>query len=302
MAKATSRTVMDTSPSLSKATAWMLASIALLLLMAVSGRAITKELDVFQVMEMRSVIAFFMLLPLVHREGGFKAMRTGILPAHIGRNVAHYVGQFAWLMGLTLIPLAQVIAIEFTAPIWAAIMAASFLGERLTWRKCVAILFGLVGVVLILRPGTAQINPGHLIVLGAAFMFAISFITTKALTRSDSATKIIFWMLIIQSAIGLIPALRVWAWPSAGLWPWILVIAFSGTFAHYCGAKALSYAEAMVVMPMDYLRVPASALIGYLLYAEAIDGLTALGAGLILFGNLFNLRRPAARRAEATSA
>jgi drug/metabolite transporter (DMT)-like permease len=294
------RKSMEETPSTTRAAAWMMASIALLLLMAISGRAITREIDVFQVMEMRSVIAFFMLLPLVFREGGFKAMRTGILPSHIGRNLAHYIGQFAWLMGLTLIPLAQVIAIEFTAPIWAAIMAAMFLGERLTWRKCVAISFGLVGVVLIVRPGAAPLNPGHLIVLGAAFVFAISFIMTKALTRRDSPTKIIFWMLIIQSIIGLVPALRVWVWPSAELWPWIFVIAFSGTFAHYCGAKALSYAEAMVVMPMDYLRVPASALIGYLLYAEAIDGMTALGAGLILFGNLFNLRRPNANRIQAT--
>jgi drug/metabolite transporter (DMT)-like permease len=107
-------------------------------------------------------------------------------------------------------------------------------------------------------------------------------------------------MLIIQSIIGFVPALRVWAWPSAGLWPWIVLLAFTGTFAHYCGAKALSYAEAMVVMPMDYLRVPASAALGYLLYAEAIDGLTALGAGLILFGNLFNLRRPNANRIQVT--
>jgi drug/metabolite transporter (DMT)-like permease len=291
---------MEKTPSTTRAAAWMMASIALLLLMAVSGRAITREIDVFQAMEMRSVIAFFMLLPLVIREGGFRAMRTSILPSHIGRNVAHYIGQFAWLMGLTLIPLAQVIAIEFTAPIWAAIMAAAFLGERLTWRKGVAISFGLVGVVLIVRPGAAPLNPGHLIVLGAAFVFAISFIMTKALTRTDSATKIIFWMLIIQSIIGLVPALRVWVWPSAGLWPWIFVIAFTGTFAHYCMAKALSNAEATVVMPMDYLRVPASALIGYLLYAEAIDGLTAVGAGLILVGNLFNLRRPNANRIQNT--
>jgi drug/metabolite transporter (DMT)-like permease len=278
----------------------MLTSISLLLLMAISGRIITRELDVFQVMEMRSIIAFFMLLPLVFREGGFKAMRTTILPAHIGRNVAHYIGQFAWLMGLTLIPLAQVIAIEFTAPIWAALMAAAFLGEKLTWRKGVAIGFGLAGVLLILRPGAAPLNPGHLIVLGAAFFFAISFITTKLLTRTDSATKIIFWMLIIQSIIGLVPALRVWTWPSAGIWPWIFVIAFTGTFAHFCMAKALSYADATVAMPMDYLRVPASALIGYLLYAEAIDGLTAAGALLILAGNLFNLRRPNAGRIQQT--
>ncbi|WP_162895023.1 DMT family transporter [Rhizobium terrae] len=291
---------MEKAQSNLRAAVWMIVSIALLLLMAVSGRAITREIDVFQVMEMRSVLAFFMLLPLVHREGGLKAMRTGILPSHIGRNVAHYIGQFAWLMGLTLIPMAQVIAIEFTAPIWAALMAAMFLGERLTWRKSVAIGFGLVGVVLILRPGAAPINPGHLIVLGAAFVFAISFITTKVLTRSDSATKIIFWMLIIQSVIGLIPALKVWIWPSLATWPWILLIAFSGTFAHYCMARALSLAEATVVMPMDYLRVPLSALLGYLLYAEAIDSFTAAGAGLILAGNLFNLRRPNAKRIEPT--
>ncbi len=275
-------------------------SIALLLLMAVSGRVITREIDVFQVMEMRSVIAFFMLLPLVYREGGIRAMRTNLMRIHIGRNVAHYVGQFAWLMGLTIIPLAQVIAIEFTAPIWAAIMAAMFLGERLTWRKGVAISFGLAGVALVVRPGTAHLNPGHLIVLGAAFVFAISFITTKLLTRSDSATKIIFWMLIIQSIVGLIPALRVWVWPSAEIWPWIFVIAFTGTFAHYCMAKALTYGEASTIMPMDYLRVPLSALLGYLLYAEAIDSFTAIGAGLILAGNLFNLRRPNANRIQQT--
>lgn len=281
----------DTQPNTLKAAAWMLASIALLLLMAVSGRATTRELNVFQVMEMRSVLAFLMLLPFVYVEGGFRAMRTRILPSHIIRNGAHYVGQFAWLMGLTMIPMAQVIAIEFTAPIWTALMAAAFLGERLTWRKAIAILLGLIGVIIIVRPGAASMNPGQLVVLGAAFVFAVSFITTKALTKRDSATKIIFWMLIIQSVIGFTPALNVWVWPSAGLWPWIFLIAFSGTFAHFCMAKALSYADATVVMPMDYLRVPLSAVIGYLLYAEAIDIFTACGAALILTGNLFNLRR-----------
>lgn len=291
---------MENTQSNARAALWMAVAIVLLLLMAISGKAITRELDVFQVMEMRSVIAFFMLLPLVWREGGFKAMKTGILFSHIVRNVAHYVGQFAWLMGLLLIPLAQVMAIEFTAPIWAALMAAAFLGERLTWRKSAAILFGLAGVLLIVKPGTQPLNPGHLIILGAAFVFAISFITTKALTRSDSATRIIFWMLVIQSVIGFVPAYNVWIWPSAGLWPWILLIAFSGTFAHYCVAKALFHADATVVMPMDYLRVPLSALIGYLLYSEAIDTLTAIGAILILAGNLFNLRRPNANRIEVT--
>lgn len=291
---------MESSKSTMKAAAWMVAWIALMSLMAVSGRAITKEVDVFQAMEMRSVIAFFMLLPLVYREGGLRAMRTDIFFRHIGRNVAHYAGQYAWLMGLTLIPLAQVISIEFTAPIWVAFLAAIFLGERLTWRKGVVVVFGLAGVLLIVRPGGAPLNPGHLVTLGAAVAFAVSFIATKALTRFDSATKILFWMLIIQSIIGFVPALRVWIWPSASTWPWILLFAFAGSFAHFCMASALHQADATVVMPMDYLRVPVSALIGYLLYAEAIDGMTAMGAALIVVGNLFNLRRPSTGKIQST--
>lgn len=291
---------MESNKSTMKAAAWMVASIALILTMAVSGRVITKELDVFQAMEMRSVIAFFMLLPLVYREGGLRAMRTEIFLRHIGRNIAHYAGQYTWLVGLTMIPLAQVISIEFTAPIWAAFLAAIFLGERLTWRKGVVIVFGLAGVLLIVRPGGAPLNPGHLITLGAALAFAISFIATKALTRYDSATKILFWMLIMQSVIGFIPALRVWIWPSAARWPWIVLFAFAGSFAHFCMAKALHHADATVVMPVDYLRVPLSAMLGYLLYAEAVDGWTAAGAALIVIGNLFNLRRPNAKKVETT--
>ena len=291
---------MDSDKSTMRAAAWMMATIALFLLMAVSGRVITIEIDVFQAMEMRSVIAFFMLLPLVYREGGIRAMRTAIPLKHVGRNAVHYAGQYAWLLGLTLIPLAQVISIEFTAPIWAAFLAAVFLGERLTWRKGVVIAFGLAGVLLIVRPGGVPLNPGHLITLGAALAFAISFIATKALTRSDSATKILFWMLIVQSAIGLFPALRLWVWPSTWMWPWIFLFAFTGSFAHFCMAKALHHADATVVMPIDYLRVPLSALLGYLLYSEAIDAFTAAGAGLIVIGNLFNLRRPNAKRIEST--
>ncbi len=189
------------------------------------------------------------------------------------------------------------ISIEFTAPIWAAFLAAMFLKEPLTWRKGIVILFGLAGVAVIVRPGGAPLNPGHIITLGAAVAFAISFVSTKALTRSDAATKILFWMLVIQSIIGVVPALSVWTWPSSSTWPWIFLLAFTGSFAHFCMAKALAHADATVVMPMDYLRVPASALIGYLLYAEAIDVFTATGAGLILLGNLFNLQRP--RRLES---
>ncbi len=280
----------------------MALSIASFLAMSIAGRETTAELNVFQVLELRSVIGFFILLPLVMMSGGFAAMRTGRPLAHITRNVIHYTGQAAWLYALTLIPLAVLISIEFTTPIWTAILAVSFLGERLSRARLAAIALGLIGVVIIVRPNAGSMDPGHLVVLGAAVCFGISIVLVKSLTRTDSVVRIIFWMLLIQSAVGLVPALYEWRNPSLALWPWIVVIAFSGMSSHFCLARALAYADATIISPMDFLRVPLSALVGWLLYHEQIDVFTAGGALLILMGNLLNLQRKAPQEAEAEAA
>jgi drug/metabolite transporter (DMT)-like permease len=292
---------MAETQSTLKAALWMGGSIASFLTMTVAGRAILPDLDVFQLMEMRSVIGWFILLPLVLASGGFAAMRTKRPLQHIGRNVVHYAGQFAWLQALTMIPLAQLISIEFTTPIWGALLAVLFLGERMSARKVMAIVLGLIGVLVIVRPGATAIDPGHLIMLAGAVGFGISVVMVKSLTRTDSVVAIIFWMLIIQSVIGLVPAIAVWRTPTAEMWPWILLVSFTGMSSHFCMARALTYAEATVVMPMDFLRLPLSALIGFLLYSERIDAFTAIGAALILAGNLFNLQRRAREPEMATS-
>ncbi|MFA6157806.1 DMT family transporter [Mesorhizobium sp.] len=289
---------MMPTPSIPKAAFWMALSITSFLAMSVAGRATTAELNVFQVLELRSVIGFLILLPLVMTSGGFAAMRTARPLAHLARNVVHYSGQAAWLYALTLIPLGVLISIEFTTPIWTAILAVTFLGERLSRPKLAAVALGLVGVVIIVRPGVGPVNPGHLIVLGAAVCFGISLVMVKSLTRTDSVVRIIFWMLVIQSVVGLVPALYEWRNPPLELWPWIVLIAFSGMSSHFCMARALTYADATVISPMDFLRVPLSALIGWLLYQEQIDAFTAGGALLILMGNLFNLQRRPVKPAE----
>jgi drug/metabolite transporter (DMT)-like permease len=283
-------------PPILKAAAWMTGWLACMLVMAVAGRETTRELDVFQVMLMRSVIGIAMLYPLIRQNGGFGTMRTQHPWRHIARNIAHYGAQFSWLMALNLIPLAQVISIEFTMPIWTAIFAVIFLGERMGLWKNLAVVLGLVGVAIIVRPFSSTINPGQLIALCAALGFATSVIFVKALTRTDKVVVIMFWMMAIQSAIGLVPGLWVWRWPSTHIWPWIIVISFVGTYAHYCMARAMLHADATVVVPMDFLRVPLAALVGWLVYSEKIDVYVAAGAALILTGNLLNLkgaRRPA---------
>jgi drug/metabolite transporter (DMT)-like permease len=112
----------------------------------------------------------------------------------------------------------------------------------------------------------------------------------KSLTRTETTLSIIFWMLVIQSAAGFFPSLYVWRWPSAYALGWIAVIAFCGTFSHYCMARAMLHADATVVLPMDFLRVPLTAIAGWLIYSERLDMFTLLGAALILTGNLLNLK------------
>jgi drug/metabolite transporter (DMT)-like permease len=264
--------------------------LTLMLILVVAGRETTRELNVFQIMELRTVIAFFMLYPLIRRNGGFAAMRTSRPLQHVGRNLIHYGAQLGWFFALTLIPIGQVVAIEFTMPIWTALLAASFLGERMTVWKILAIVLGVIGVIIIVRPATGEINPGQLIALAAAVGFGISVTMMKSLTRTENTVAIIFWMLVIQSTAGFFPTLYVWSWPSAYVWGWIVVIAFCGTFSHYCMARAMLYADATIVVPMDFLRVPLTAAVGWLVYSERLDLLTVLGATLILAGNLLNLK------------
>ena len=271
--------------------------LSLMLVVAVAGREAARELNVFQIMEIRSALGLVMLYPLIRLAGGFTALRTSRLRMHASRGLLHYAAQLGWFYALTLIPLAQVVSLEFTMPIWTAILAASFLGERMTIWKISAIALGLIGVFVIVRPAAGEINPGQLIALAAAVGFGTSVAMMKSLTRTEATVAIVFWMLAVQVVVGALPTLYVWVWPSPYVWACAIAVAVSGTFSHFCMARAMLYADATIVLPMDFLRVPLTAAAGWLIYAERMDAFTVLGALLILTGNLLNLKPPAARTA-----
>ncbi len=290
---------MDRTPSKPLAALWMAGWLTLMLIVTVAGREGVRELNVFQLMEVRSTLGLLMLYPLIRARGGFAVVKTARFAQHAARNLIHYGAQLGWFFALTLIPIGQVVAIEFTMPIWTAILAALFLGERMTTWKVAAIVLGIVGVIVIVRPATGAVNPGQLIALAAAVGFGTSIAMVKSLTRTEQTVAIIFWMLVVQSMAGLLPALYVWTWPPAYVWGWVVVIAFCGTFSHYCMARAMLHADATVVIPMDFLRVPLTATAGWLIYSERLDLFTVLGAALILTGNLLNLKPSASVRARA---
>jgi drug/metabolite transporter (DMT)-like permease len=217
-------------------------------------------------------------------------MKTLRLPQHVARNVVHYAAQYGWFVALTLIPLAQVVALEFTMPIWSAALAVAFLGERMNRWKVLAVVLGLAGVAVIVRPAATGLNPGQLIALAAAVGFAVSVVLVKSLTRTDTASQVSFWMLVVQSVIGLVPALLVWHGRQPG-------VGLGG------GRGVLRHVLALLLCPRDAAcrrhgggadGLPARAAdraVGWAVYAERVDLFTALGVALILGGNLLNLLR-----------
>ncbi len=282
---------MTASRSTALAALWMTGWLAAMVTIAIAARQAGKALHVFQIMEIRSLLGLAMFVPMIAAAGGVRAMRTQRFRLHLGRNAVHYAAQFLWFLAITMIPIAEVVAIEFTMPVWVAALATLFLGERMSATRVASIALGIAGVLIIVRPGLDRVDVGQVVALVAAVGFAGSVILIKSLTRTESVVTIIFWMLVIQSAIGAVPAAIYWQTPTAAVWPWLAVIAFCGTYSHFCMTHALRHADAMTVVPLDFLRVPLSAIAAWLVFAERFDILTVLGAAVILGGILLNLKR-----------
>jgi drug/metabolite transporter (DMT)-like permease len=218
------------------------------------------------------------------------------LPLQLLRNTVHLGASYLWATSLLLIPLATAFALEFTTPAWTLLLAAPVLGERLTASRIGAVVFGLLGVLVILRPGLATFQPGALLTLVAALGLAIALIATKKLTRTDSTFAIVFWMMLIQLPLALAGSDPLFVTKlNQGQVPAVIGIGVTGLLSHYCLTNAFRAGDAGVVVPLDFMRIPLIAVIGWWLYGERLDVFVFLGAGLIITGVLWNLRSEAAR-------
>ncbi|WP_081535894.1 DMT family transporter [Rhodovulum sp. P5] len=260
--------------------------------MAVAGRIVTVELDTFELMLYRSLIGVTLVVTIGGIAGRLREVSTRQLGLHLIRNVCHFTGQNLWFLAISLIPLAQVFALEFTSPLWVVALAPLLLGERLTRARIAAAALGFVGILIVARPNPAALDPGTLAALGAAIGFAGSAIFTKRLTASQSILSILFWLTVMQALFGLICAGIDGhiAWPSAAAWPALVVIGLAGLIAHFCLTNALRVAPATIVMPLDFLRLPVIAVAGMLIFDEPLEMAVFAGAAIILAANLLNLR------------
>ena len=292
------------------AVVWMMAALACFCLLAIASRELTANLATLEILFWRSLLGFVLVCSLLVRLGGMASVRMQprIMGWHLLRNTAHFSGQCAWLVAIAALPLAEVFALEFTTPLWAALLAALFMGESLTRARWLSLVLGLVGVLIILRPGAAVIDPASLIILAGAFGFGINVIATRRLTQllrenSHSFLVILFYMTAMQGIFSLAPIVGQLRLPASTDWLWLAVAAATALTAHYCLSRALSLADSAVVMPMDYLRLPLIMLLAWWLYGETVSIFLLIGATMIIGGNAAGLyletRRLKARHGDS---
>jgi len=275
-----------------RAALWMTGAIFSFTSMAIAGRAISANLDTFEIMLYRSIIGFVIVIVVAYAAGTMQEVNFKLFSTHIIRNIFHFTGQNLWFFALPLIPLAQLFALEFTSPIWVMLLAPILLGEKLTLRKFFLVALGFIGVLIVARPEIGTLNMGILAGAAAAIGFAAAAIMTRKLTHTDSLTKILFFLTGLQILFGLICAGYDGdiALPNSSSLPWVIVIGTAGLMAHLCLTKSLSMAPASVVMPIDFARLPLIAILAVIFYDEALDIFVILGASLILLSNYINLR------------
>jgi drug/metabolite transporter (DMT)-like permease len=274
---------------------WMTGALVSFSTMAVSIRGLATTLHIFEILAIRNASGLVILLAIgLAKPDLLFAVTLRRARLQLSRNVIHFGAQYLWALSVTLLPLATVFALEFTMPAYAAILAVVFLRERVTAGRIGVVVLGFLGVLVILRPGIASFNPAALLVLTAALGFAVSLIQTKALTTSETTYAIVLWMNAVQLPLALMGSeFRNFLNLGAGQALPLLGIAVSGLASHFCLAQAFRSGDATVVVPLDFMRIPLIAFVGWWLFGEALDAWVFAGAGLIVLGISWNLRAEA---------
>ena len=291
---------MTTKSEPAKAIVWMIGAMLSFSLMAVSGRELATSLNTFEIMLYRSIIGFLIVLVIGYFAKTLGEIKGGRLGLHLFRNFAHFSGQNLWFLAVASIPFSQLFALEFSTPIWVALLAPLFLGEALTRQRGLAVIMGFAGVLIVARPDVNQFDFAIVAAVACAICFAGSMMATKKLTSDQSITCILFWLTLMQLAMGLLATAFIGTitLPEGINITWIVIVGVGGLTAHFCITNALALAPAIIVVPLDFMRLPLISVIGFLAYGEAFELPILVGAVTIFIAILLNLKAEKQRQSE----
>jgi len=243
-------------------------------------RLASLDLHPLEVVFFRNLFGLIAIAPWFYKSG-LSLLRTTRPRLHIVRAMLNVLAMSAFFYALTMIPLAKVQTLTFTAPIFAMLLAATFLGERIDRARWIAVAVAIIGTLFVLRPGQLPLELGSLLVLGSAAVWGLTMIVIKKLSATDQAITITSWMVILMTLLSAIPAWFVWKTPQGVEWIWLLGTGILGTFAQLLLAQSFRMADATVVLPIDFAKVIWGAALGWWLFGESVHPATIIGAIII---------------------
>lgn len=271
-------------------------------LMAVAIRYATGHVPTQEVAFFRNAFGLLALLPVLLRPG-HASLRTRQLPRYLLRSALGLASMLCGFWALGHLPLSQAVSLSYSAPLFVTIAAVLWLGEKVRFRRWAAVIAGFIGVLVIVRPGAHGFDAGSLIAVLAAMISAVVAIQIKQLTRVDGPDTVVFYTYVFWVPLSLVPALLVWVWPNATGWLWLLATGVLGTIGQLFWTRALKLGEVSALTPISFTQLPLVVVLGWLLFGEALDRWTLLGAAIILAANAYIAHREAvlARKAATQS-
>ena len=277
-----------------RAALWMGCAVLSFSLMAIAVRELLRHMGAFEILFLRTLVTMLLVTAVVLRVGT-ATLRTRLFAIHLLRALLHLGGQLCWIYAIGALTLAMVFAIEFTMPVWVALLATLFLGERMNRGRVAMLALGLAGTAIILRPDLGGLHPAALVMLLGSVFYAGNMITTKRISASDSPIGVIFWMSLIQLPLTFAAALPQWVAPGPSDLAWSVIIGAGSFAAHYSMTRAMKLGDATLVVPIDFTRLPLIALVGAFFYGEPLEIATFLGAVIIFAGTYYSLSRESRR-------
>ncbi len=277
---------------------WMAVTGILFVAVTAIVRHLGTDMNAVQAAFIRYVFGLILLVPILFRIGNFARERK-IMGLHAARGVIHGIGVMLWFFAMAKIPIAEVTALGFTAPIFTTLGAAFFLGEKLHLHRVGAVLIGFGGALIVLQPGFQAINIGSIAQLTAAPLFACSFLIAKRLTRTESSPAIVAYLSIFVTLTLLLPALMVWRTPTLIELGWLFAIAACATAGHVTLTQALKSADITVTQPIQFLQLVWATLLGLTLFGEQPEIWTWVGGGIIVASATYIARRETRTRRAA---
>ena len=258
-------------------------------------RYASTELHPFELAFFRSLFATLFVLPLMVASSGPAVLRTKLMRLHVPRSFMMLAATLTWFTAVSLLPLGDAVALNFTIPMFTTMGAALLLGETVGWRRWLATAIGFAGVLVIVRPGFSAVSWTTLLPILAAIFMAAGTLLTKQVTRTESPDTAAVYQVSLMLPTALLFALFVWDWPSWTMLAFLMLLGLFSGLAHICLTRSLAAADASFVIPFDYLRLPVVAALAYLFFGEVPDPWTWVGAGIIVASAIYIARREAAR-------